>query len=187
LKPMDIEELKSNWKQTKISIKDRKELASMNHIQKHPQLTSIRFKLVIEVVFLFTFLATYNNIFDGADKPLWVHITLLAAALFYLITDVFGYLTLRAPLQGENLKESLHQFYLKLNRIRIFSLISSLMFGLAVLVFFATTFTEYGVLKFSVLFVSLLFMIYVLHRNWARRTRQIKTASMEFEEYSDDS
>jgi len=168
---MDIEELKSNWKQTKISIKDRKELASMNHIQKHPQLKSIRI----------------NNIFDGADKPLWVHITLLAAALFYIITDVFGYLTLRAPLQGENLKESLHQFYLKLNRIRIFSLISSLMFGLAVLLFFATTFTEYGVLKFSVLFISLLFMIYMLHRNWARRTRQIKTATKEFEELSNES
>jgi len=184
---MNIDELKTHWKKAETGTKDRRELAAMTSIQNHPQLKSIRIKLVIEIVLLITFLATYSNMFDGADKPLWVNILLSAAALFYILTDVFGYLTLRKPVLGCNIKESLHQFYQKLDRVRYFSLIGSSLFGLAVLMFFTTGFAKYGVFKFTVLFIILLFMIYLLHRNWALRTKQIKTSSMEFKESSDAS
>ena len=184
---MDIDDLKSNWKHAEIGNKDRNELAAITNIQNHPQLKSIRVKLVLEVVLLIIFLATYNNMFDGADKPLWANITLFAAVLCYILTDVIGYLTLKNPVQGDNLKSSLHLFYQKLNRIRLFSLVSSFLFGLAVLLFFATAFTEYRYIKFTVLFIILLIMIYLLHRNWTARTKQIKTASMEFKGADDDS
>jgi hypothetical protein len=182
---MNIDDLKSNWDKAGIGNKDRNELSAILDIQNHPQLKKIQIKLVIEIVLLIAFLATYNNIFDGADKPQWVNITLLAASLFYMLTDFLGYLTLRKPVQGENIKESLQQFYQKLDRVRNFSLIGSSLFGLSVLMFFATGFAEYGVLKFTVLFIGLLFMMYLLHRNWALRTKQIKKACMQFKESPD--
>jgi hypothetical protein len=156
----------------------------MIHIKNHPQLKRIRTKLIIEAILLIVFLAVYHNIFDGATKPLWVNILLIMAATLYILVDLFGYLTIKNPIQDNTINESLNKFYFKLNRIRIFSLISSFVFGLAVLEFFTTAFTEYGFLKFAVLFITLLFMIYLLHRSWTARIKQIEKVRVEFEELS---
>jgi hypothetical protein len=178
---MDINELKSNWQQANIGTKNRDELRTMLAIQDHPRLTRIRIKFMIEVVLLLVFLATYNNMFDGSEKPIWVHALLIASAIGYVATDILGYLALRNPIQADNLKTSLHTLYQKLHRIHLFSLLSSFFYGVSLLLFFTSSAGDYPPLLVAGMALTFLLLIYLLHRSWASWTDQIKETGAYFE------
>lgn len=182
---MDFNELKSNWKQSGTDKKSRKELMMMINIQNHPKLNRIRIRLIFEVILLVAFVASYHNIFDGANKPLWVNIMLIFTATLFILTDVIGFFVLQNPIRGDNLKESLHNLHINIKRISVFSLIVSFLFGLITIIFFTIAVSQYKYLKFAGLLIALFFMIYMSYNSWLQRMNQIKTSGMEFEEEAD--
>lgn len=182
---MDIDEFKSNWKQSGTDKKSRKELMMMVNIQNHPKLNRIRIRLIIEVILLVAFIVSYNNIFDGVNKPLWVNIALLITAALFIITDVIGYFILQNPIRGNNIKESIFNLHINIKRISVFSLIVSFLFGLVTIIFFTIAVSQYKYLKFAGLLITLFFMIYMSYNSWLQRMNQIKKSGMEFEEESE--
>jgi cation transport ATPase len=184
---MDINDLKTDWNRIETNKKSRKELMMMIKIQNHPKLNRIRIRLIIEIVMLVAFLAAYNDIFDGPEKPLWVNVILIFSAVLFILTDAIGYWVLQNPIQESNLRESLTKLHTKIKRLSIFSLIASFLFGLSVVLFFTSTivFTPLKYLQSAGLLIALMFMLYISYKSWAQRMNQIKQAGMEFEEIAD--
>lgn len=180
---MNLDELKSNWENAGTGKKSREELFMMTKIRNHPKLNRIRIKLVIESILLIAFLIVYNNIFDGGNKPLWANITLIIGAALFMLTDFIGYLTLQNPISGNNIKNSLNAFHLKLKRITFFSLIASFIFSLSVVLFFASTvvFTKSKYLMLAGMIITMIVLIYVSYKNWMLRINLIRSAEIEFE------
>ncbi|CAN5478011.1 hypothetical protein BH10ACI1_BH10ACI1_15380 [soil metagenome] len=181
---MNLEELKSNWKQTGAEQKSQAELLMMTKIQNHPILNRIRLKLIIESILLIIFLIVYHNMFDGGNKPLWANITLVISAALYILTDFIGYLILQNPVSGNNLKNSINNLHLKLKRITFFSMLTSFLFGSSVILFFAPTidFTKGKYLMLAGMIVTLIILMYLSYKNWMFRINRIKTAKAEFDE-----
>lgn len=181
---MNLEELKSNWKQTGAEQKSQAELLMMTKIQNHPILNRIRLKLIIESILLITFLIVYHNMFDGGNKPLWANITLVISAALYILTDFIGYLVLQNPVSRNNLKNSINNLHLKLKRIAICSLTVSLLFGSSVILFFSSMiiFTKGKYLILAVMIIMMFVSMYLSYKYWMLRINRIKTTEMEFDE-----
>ncbi|MBK6265650.1 hypothetical protein JKA74_11430 [Marivirga sp. S37H4] len=181
---MNINDLKSNWKNIQPeSKKTTTDLLKMTKVRNHPTLKRIRIKLIIESILLIAFLAVYNNIFDGAQKPTWVNIMLIIAAGLFVLVDLSAYLNLKNIPQGKNLKETLQQFSGRLKLISTLSLISSLLFGTALILFFTSSinFTENKYFILIGIILTLLLMIFASYKIWANRINHITKTIADLE------
>ncbi|MDX1627283.1 MAG: hypothetical protein R3345_01215 [Fulvivirga sp.] len=185
---MELEDLKSNWKKTGTGKKDQKELLIMTKIKNHSNIKRIRAKFLIETILIIGFLAVYYDGFDGALKPLWTNILLIGSTLAYIIFRVSGWLVLRNPIRGENLKKSLIRFQSKLNLMARLNLIISFLFGSAVILFFTLsidfTMGKYFILAGMIL--SLMLLIYLSGINWFKRIESINATLKEFKSDSNE-
>lgn len=181
---MEFNELKSNWNKSGGRNKTYDELLLMIRIQNHPKLSRIRLKLIVESALLLVFVFVYHNIFDGDQKPLWVNIVLIASAVLFIMADFAGYLSLQNIIRGSNIKSSVERLYRTLQRISLFSIIASFLFGTSVILFFtsATDFSGNNYLILAGMFISMLVFIYLSYRNWHSRINQLKAVEAEFEE-----
>ena len=179
---MEFDNLKSNWKNSGSQIKSKSELEMMTKVKNHPQLKKIRSKLIVETFLIIIFLFVYYNAFDGSEKPLWINILLSISAILYILNDVFSYVTLLNPVKGISIKNSITKLHDTLQKLQIFSIITSFLFGIALIFFFSSSiiFTNTKYLIVLGIIISLVGMIYFSYKNWNGRIKQIKETIGEF-------
>ncbi len=184
---MELDNLKSNWKKVGVGKKGQNELSMMTKIRNHPIIKKIRTKLVIETILIIVFLAVYYDGFDGATKPLWANILLIVATISYIIVRFIGWLVLRNPIKGDNLKTSLVNFQNKLKRMAISVLVTSFLFGSAIILFFASSidFTKGKYFMLAGMVLSLMLLVYLSSRNWFKRVEGINTTLIDFNNSAD--
>ena len=156
----------------------------MTRIKNHPKLGRAKVKLIIETILLVAFLSVYYDILDGGNKPLWLNYTLIISMLLFIGNNIFGYLTLLNPVQGDNITTSLKNLKLKLRRLLILSVVSSFVFGVALLLFLSLnvhlTPKKYALLAGMILTLGI--MTYLSYKTWLSRMNQINQSAMEFSE-----
>lgn len=184
---MELDNLKSNWKKAGVGKKDQNELLMMTKIKNHPDIKRIRTKFIIETILIIVFLAVYYDGFDGANKPLWANLLLIGATISYIIIRFAGWLVLRNPIKGENLKSSLITFKNKLQRMAISVLLTSFLFGSAIILFFASSidFTKGKYFMLAGMALSLILLVYLSSRNWFKRVEGINTTLLDFNNKTD--
>jgi hypothetical protein len=181
---MDLNELKSTWQNAGRERKSQLELQAMTKINNHPKVRRTKIKFIIEVILLVAFLAVYHDILDGASKPLWLNIMLVSSIILYIANDIIGYVTLLNLVKGHNVAKSLQNLKVKLWRILVVSLITSIGFAVALLLFltFNIQFTtsKYALLAGMVL--TMIIMISVSYKTWIGRVRHIHKSAEDFGE-----
>lgn len=172
---MDLDHLKSNWKNVGKEQKTPEELLAMTRIKNHPKVKRTRIKFLIETVLLVAFLMVYYDGFDGADKPFWANMLLICSGSIYILSRFVGWRILRNPIKDSNLKESLQNFHRNLKRISTAILFTSGLFGVAVISFFTTSidFTKSKYLVLAFMVIVLFLLIYLSTRIWKSRIKSI--------------
>ena len=181
---MNLNELKTSWQNFGTGNKNISELEMMTKMSNHPKIKRIRIKLTIEIILLAAFIIFYNNLFDGENKPLWITVLLVASALLFILNDVLGYVNVVNPFKEITLKHSLNHYFFKLKRLAFFSILSSLLFGTSVIMFFTFT-IDFNSRKYMILagmILTMLAMVFLSYRNWTQRIAQVRSTQMEFEE-----
>jgi hypothetical protein len=184
---MELDDLKSKWKKVGEGKKGKNELLMMTKLKNHPNINRIRIKFLIETILIIVFLLAYYDGFDGAAKPLWANLFLIGAMISYIIARFVGWLVLRNPIKGDNLKTSLIAFQSKLKRIAISVLLTSFLFGLGIILFFASSinFTKEKYLVLAGMGLSLILLIYLSSQNWFKRVKGINATLLEFNDSAD--
>ena len=184
---MELDTLKSDWKKMGAGKKDQKELLMMTKIKNHPNIKRIRIKFAMEAILLVAFLCVYYDGFDGDSKPLWANVLLIGVTAIYIIIRFIGFLALRNPINEGNLKKSLSRFLQNLKRMATSILLTSLLFGVAIISFFASSvnLTKGKYFMLAGMILSLMLLVYVSRRNWLKRIEGIKTTLAEFNETAD--
>ncbi len=181
---MELDNLKSNWKKTGIGKKNQSELLMMTKIKNHPNIKRIRIKFIIETILLIVFSIVYYDGFDGATKPLWANLLLISTTTAYIIVRTIGWLVLRNPVNENNLKKSLINFQRKLKLMVISILLTSFLFGLAIISFFVSSIelTREKCFVLAGMILTLILLVYLSSRNWLKRIEGIKTTLIEFDD-----
>ncbi len=184
---MELDKLKSNWKKMGVGRMDHNELSMITEIKNHPNIKKIRIKFIIETILIILFLAVYYDGFDGATKPLWANLLLIVSTISYIIVRFIGWLVLRNPIKGENLKTSLINFQNKLKRMAISVLVTSFLFGSSIILFFASSidFTKGKYLMLAGMVLSLILLVYLSSRNWFKRVEGIDKTLLDFNNSAD--
>lgn len=184
---MEFDNLKSNWKKTGQGRKNQTELLMMTKIKNHPSIKRMRIKLIIETILIIAFLAVYYDGFDGATKPFWANILLIGTSTAYIVIRFIGWLVLRNPIKEGNLKKSLVSFQCTLKRMAITILISSFLFGSAIISFFTSSieFTQGKYFILAGMIISLILLVYLSSQHWRKRIEGIKTTLIEFDNATD--
>tara|TARA_R110001599_G_scaffold43925_2_gene131136 strand:+ start:4323 stop:4880 length:558 start_codon:yes stop_codon:yes gene_type:complete len=180
---MELDKLKSTWDQSSTGKKSQNELLIMTKVKNHPTIKKMKLKFLIEAILLIVFIAVYYDGFDGETKPLWANLLLIGATSLYIFVRFVGWLVLRNPINGDNLKQSLFNFQSKLKQITIAIVLTSFLFGCAVISFFSSSidFTKEKYTAFAFMLFSLILLVYLSSRNWNKRISKIKTNLKEFE------
>ena len=180
---MELDDIKSDWKNTGKGKRNQNELLKMTKIKNHPNIKKIRIKFIIEAVLLTIFLAVFYEGFDGATKPIWANTLLIISTTAYIIVRFLGWLVLRNPIKDGNLKKSLISFQNKLKQMAISILLTSFLFGSAIISFFTSSidFTQEKYFVLAGMIITLLFLVYLSSRNWIKRIKGINETIIEFE------
>ncbi len=180
---MTLDNLKSNWKHTGSRTKNQDQLEQMTKIKNHPNIKRMRIKFIFEAILLTLFLAIYFDGFDGATKPLWANVLLIATTITYILTRVVGWLLLRNPIKGHTLKTSLIRFQRQLRQMALSTRLTAFLFGAAIILFFSTAidFTTEKYLLLAGMIGTLILLVYLSSRNWNQRIKGIQTTLGEFE------
>ncbi len=180
---MELNDLKSVWQNAGSSSKSEADLYHMTKIANHPSLKKIRTKLILETIGLVSFLLIYYNWFDGDKKPLYANLLLITAILLYLFNDVIGYLFMLKPIKGPNLKKSIQNFFVRIKRLFVFSIIISLLYSISIVIFFTSviSFTKEKYLILIGVVVTLLVMTYLSSRIWSNWIKNLKQQVEEFD------
>lgn len=179
---MELENLKASWQEAGKGAKSSADLQAMTEVKNHPKLRRIRVKLLIESGLLIVFLLTYKNAFDGADKPQWLNGVLIGGALLFILSDLMSYWLVRNRGKDLTVVSSLKKLELTLNKVAVFSVVSALVFGAAVILFFSFGLvfdqTKYIVLTMMVL--SLLGANWWSMRLWKARISYLREVLVQF-------
>ena len=179
---MELNDLKSDWKNAGKNFKSEADLRLMTKIVNHPSIKKIRTKLIIEAIVLSFFLFIYYDWFDGDKKPFYANVSLVVGLLLYIFNDVIGYISITRPIKDTNLKLSLQNYLLRIERLSISSVIITFLYSISIIIFFTSviTFTkEKGlILIFSVVLVVQFILLSL--RMWAKWIKNLKIQVREF-------
>lgn len=180
---MDLDSLKANWNQVGSGQKSQNDLLLMTKLKNHPHIKRMKLRFALEAALLVVFITIYYDAFDGSTKPLWVNLLLIGSSIVFLSIRIFSWLMLRNPAIEDNLKQSLQSFQLMLKRIGVSLLLSALLFGLSILIFFTES-VELTQRKYAVLTLALVtlgIMLYLSSRNWLKKIKEINSTLSEFQ------
>ncbi|MCE7992957.1 MAG: hypothetical protein HEP71_13295 [Roseivirga sp.] len=179
---MELDDLKGSWQQAGSSDKNNAELRKMTKVSGHPKLKRIRAKLLIETGLLTVFLLTYQDAFDGAEKPLWANIVLIVFGLLFILNDLAGYFLVMKRVKGATIVDSLVGLITILKKLSVFSVVSSVLFGLSLILFFSTglVFDDNKYLILAGMVVTLLALSYGSYQRWKRQIRHFSELIHEF-------
>ncbi|MCH5716072.1 hypothetical protein [Niabella hibiscisoli] len=117
---MELNELKSGWKNAGGYLRTEEELGKMTKMMNHPVIKRIKTKLLIQTVALLAFLFVYYDWFDGDKKPLYANLALVTGLVLYVLNDIMGYLSLTKPVGKSNLKQSVWDYLARVKRLSFF-------------------------------------------------------------------
>lgn len=179
---MELNDLKSDWKNAGKNFKSEADLRLMTKIVNHPSIKKIRTKLIIEAIVLSFFLFIYYDWFDGDKKPFYANVSLVVGLLLYIFNDVIGYISITRPIKDTNLKLSLQNYLLRIERLSISSVIITFLYSISIIIFFTSviTFTkEKGlILIFSVVLVVQFILLSL--RMWTKWIKNLKLQVKDF-------
>ena len=181
---MDIENIKSTWKNSESVEKNQTELLMMTKIKNHPKVKKVKTKFLVEAILLSVFLAVYYTGFDGETKPLWANTFLIFSTVGYIVVRFVGWLVLQNPIKDSNLKESLRRFQNKLKKVALSILLTAFLFGAAFIAFFTSSidFIREKYFLLAGMILALLVLIYLSIYNWIKRIKAIETTLKEFDD-----
>ena len=179
---MELENLKASWKNAGSDKKDQNELWMMTRIKNHPQVKKLRIKFLIESILLTIFIFVYYDGFDGNTKPLWANIVLVFSAVMYVVLRFVGWVVLRNPINGNDLKKSLSNFRRKLKGIAFGVISTSLLFGATIIIFFVSVinFTTQKYILLAIMVITLIISLYISSKIWVKRVGYITKTINEF-------
>ena len=173
---MELDELKSDWKNLTPDTKTGDALRQMIQKNSHPVLKGIRRQLVIETALFTVFLLVYYSGFDGSQKPLYANVLLVTAMLLVIGHNILGYLAAQNIVIGSDLKVSLENYLAKVRRYAIVSVSSRAAASMCLLLFFSSTVT-FSSGKLLILLGMILVIpvqVFFLSRIWRKRIRSLK-------------
>ena len=173
---MELDELKSDWKNLTPDTKTGDALRQMVQKNSHPVLKGIRRQLVIETALFTVFLLIYYSGFEGSQKPLYANVLLVTAMLLVIGHNILGYLAAQNIVAGSDLKESLENYLAKVRRYAIVSVSSRAAASMCLLLFFSSTVT-FSSGKLLILLGMILVIpvqVFFLSRIWRKRIRSLK-------------
>lgn len=136
---MDLNQLKQSWQQAGTQEQlHLKQLEQMTKISQHPVLGRIRTKLIIEAVAMTVLLFVFYDMFDGHTKPAYASVALVMGVAFYLGSNLYSFFTLKQAVSADNILGSLQHFMAQLQRAKVFSLTSLVLFSVALWVYFTS-------------------------------------------------
>jgi hypothetical protein len=179
---MELNDLKSGWQNAGGALKSEVDLQKMTRITHHPSLKKIRIKLIMETIGLVFFLFIYYDWFDGDKKPFYVNLLLVSSLLLYISNDVIGYISIARPIRGINLKLSIQNYLTRLKRLSFFSLITSLLYSVSIIVFFTSVinFTKEKRLLLAGIIIVLFQMFLLSFKIWTKRINKLKQQVNDF-------
>ena len=174
---MELNDLKSNWQNAGGPFRSEADLLKMTKITHHPSLKKIRKKLIAESIFLVMFLVVYYDWFDGDKKPFYANMVLAAGLLLYLANDMIGYFAIAKPISGLNLKLSITNYLGRIKRLAAFSLFSSFLYSISLIVFFTSVihFTRekrFLLLGMLIILFQLMLWSFRVWTKWIKNLRQ---------------
>lgn len=173
---MELDDLKSDWKNLTSDTKPTEDLRQMIQENNHPVLKGIKKQLVIETALFTILLLAYYSGFDGSQKPLYANIVLVAAILLVIVHNILGYLSAQNIVAGSNLKESLKNYLTKVKRYALVSVASRVIAFICLIAFFGSTVSFSGSKHLVLLGVLLIVSVQVffLSKIWKKRIRSLK-------------
>ena len=179
---MELNELKSGWQNAGGTFKSQEDLQRMTKVTNHPSLKKIRTKLIAETIGLTLFLFIYYDWFDGDQKPLYANLLLVAALLLYISNDVLGYISISGPVMEQNLKISIQRYLMRIKRLAVFSLIITVLYSTAILIFFTSVIHFTKEKRFILLgcIIVLCQMILISYKTWGKWIRNLKQLINDF-------
>jgi hypothetical protein len=179
---MELNDLKSGWQNAGGDFKSQEDLQRMTKVTNHPSLKKIRTKLIAETIGLTFFLFIYYDWFDGDQKPLYANLLLAAALLLYICNDVIGYISISSPVMNQNLKLSLRQYLTRVKRLSVYSLIVTVVYSAAILIFFTSVIHVTKEKAFLLLgcAVVLCQMLFISYKSWSKWIKNLKQLINEF-------
>ena len=180
---MELNDLKSNWKNAGGAFKSESELFNMTKITHHPSLKKIRIKLIAETIFLLVFSVVYYDWFDGDKKPFYANLVLVIGLLLYIANDIIGYISIANPINGINLKLSITNYFARIKRLAIFSMVFSFLYSVSLIVFFTSVihFTREKRFLLLALAIILFQLMFWSFRIWNNRIKSLKQQVKDFE------
>jgi hypothetical protein len=169
--------MKSNWQHAGGDVKSESELLNMTKITHHPTLKKIRRKFIAETVFLLFFLIVYYDWFDGDKKPFYANMILVAGLLLFMANNIIGYLSIATPVSGLNLKLSITNYFFRIKRLAVFSLVFSFLYSISFIVFFTSVihFTReksFLLGGIGIIFFQLMFWSFRVWTRWIKSLKQ---------------
>lgn len=179
---MELNDLKSDWKNAGKDFKSEAELRLMTKIINHPSIKKIRTKLIIETIVLLFFLFIYYDWFDGDKKPFYANLSLVAGLLLYISNDIISYISITKPIRETNLKLSLQNYLMRIKRLSITSVIITFLYSISIIIFFTSviTFTkEKGLILIFSIVISIQLILLSL-RMWTKSIKNLKLQVKDF-------
>ena len=183
---MDINDLKSDWKNIGEGSVDEQTLKLMTKVDQHPALKKLRLELLVNTAILVAFLAVYYDAFDGHNKPLSVNILLIMSAILYTINNVVGYLMIKHPIRANNILTSIQNQVSLLRRLSITTLISSILYSITFIAFFTVS-IELNTKKYILLAVMIIIFAasrYFTYKSWLERVDHFSQLLSDFKDLS---
>ncbi|WP_316789930.1 hypothetical protein [Pedobacter frigoris] len=179
---MELDELMSDWKNISTPDKTNEQFSAMLKENNHPVLKGIRRQLVIEIAGWTTFLICYYSMFDGERKPLLINLILIVSILISMIHNVSWYNFAKHQVDDGSILSSLENYFSKVKRFAILSVIFRIVFAVGLLSFFSYN-IRFGPEKYLLLAVVIflfLIQIFILSGIWVRRLKLLRQTIDDF-------
>ena len=168
---------KTLWRHTASPIhKNGDGLKPMLQARTRTVYKQVRRQLLWEVCAFSVILIFYYDAFDGARKPVYANIVLVAAILAVLTHSLLGYRRVQPVGETGHLRGALEK---QLKRLRVYAIYSVLSRGawtIALAVFFSATITVHGWVFAAAAGVILTVQVLWLSRIWGARIRVLRDA-----------
>ncbi|RCH53790.1 hypothetical protein DJ568_16265 [Mucilaginibacter hurinus] len=179
---MELNALKSAWKDVSPAAKTTEEIKEMLHENKHPVLKQIRRQFTLEITCWVVFLVFYYTALDGDRKPLHINALLVGCILFPVLHNLAGYRFSKCLINGINIRQSLQNYFSKI-RVYAFVSVASRVFyasGLLVFLTYGISFNTGKYYLLAVVILAISMQIFWLGRLWMKRISKLRDATALF-------
>ncbi|WP_017258314.1 hypothetical protein [Pedobacter arcticus] len=180
---MELEDLRTTWKNIATPKTSENEIKKLLQENKHPVLRKIRKQIIIELIGWIAFLVTYYSLFDGADKPIFINLILVASVLTPITHNLYAYILHRGLVDQSNFREALKRFISRLKTYALLSIISRTIYCSGLLLFFTYN-IRFNNFKYSILTVLafvVLVQILILLKIWNKRINKLNQTLAELD------